>query len=67
MNYWIVRIFEGQWLAPWAGDPGRTSVKGNAKKYPSISSATFALAHARRYCDLKDAVIEGPPHDRQTI
>ena len=44
-------------LAPWSGDPGRTCVYESANRYDSISSATFALAHARKYHDFVDAKI----------
>jgi hypothetical protein len=38
-----------QYIAAWNGDPGRTCVPKNAKRYKSISSATFGLAHARKF------------------
>lgn len=46
-----------QWLAPWKGDPGRTCVEQSAKRYDSVSSATFGLAHARKYHDFRNAEI----------
>lgn len=46
---YIVELEEGCWLAAWGGDLGRTIVKNNAKQYPSMSSATYALAYARRH------------------
>jgi hypothetical protein len=46
-----------QFLAPWKGDPGRTCIERTAKRYPSTSSATYALAAARRYRDFPDAAI----------
>ena len=56
---YIVQLYRDatQWLAPWAGDPGRTCVKNKAKRYHSISSATYALAYARRFNDFENAVI----------
>ena len=44
-------------LANWKGDPGRTCVERSAKRYPSVSSATFGLAHARKYRDFPKAEI----------
>jgi hypothetical protein len=46
-----------QWLAPWKGDPGRTCVEQSAKRYKSVSAATFGLAHARKYHDFPNAEI----------
>jgi hypothetical protein len=48
----------GVWLSTWRGDPGRTCVKESAKLYPTMSSATYALAYARRYHDYLQATIE---------
>ena len=28
---WIVELEEGCWLAPWLGDPGRTTMKKSAR------------------------------------
>ena len=46
-----------QWLADWRGDPGRTAIEESAKRYKSISSATYALARARKYRDFASAQI----------
>lgn len=46
-----------EWLAPWKGDPGRTCIEKSAKRYDSVSSATFGLAHARKYHDFPNAEI----------
>lgn len=46
-----------QWLADWRGDPGRTAIEESAKRYKSISSATYALARARKYNDYMSAQI----------
>ena len=49
---WIVELEPGNlWIATWSGYPGKTCVKESAKTYKSISAATYALAHARRYSD----------------
>lgn len=45
------------YIAPWTGDPGRTCIKESAKRYKSAASATFALAHARKYRNYPDAQI----------
>ena len=54
---WIVELESGVWLAKWAGDPGRTLVKQNARKYKTISSATIALGLARRFRPFPSAAI----------
>lgn len=46
-----------QWVADWGGDPGRTCIEASARRYPSIVSATFGLAHARKYRDFESACI----------
>ena len=45
---YVVALEPGVWLAPWEGDPGRTLVLENAKRYPSERSAKRALQKARR-------------------
>ncbi len=45
------------YIAPWAGDPGRTCIEKSAKRFDSISSATFSLAHARKYRKFLDAKV----------
>lgn len=49
MEMYIVEIEEGVWLAPWRGDPGRTSIKKEAKLFGSHHGARVALGFARRY------------------
>ena len=44
-------------IAPWPGDPGRSIMHENAKRYDSIRSATYGLAHARKYNDFSEAKI----------
>lgn len=44
----IVEIDEGIWLAQWAGDPERTLVKENAKKYKTMRAARIALGIAAK-------------------
>ena len=46
---WVVELYEGlQWLAPGGGDPGRTCIWANAKRYKSERAAKCALAYAKR-------------------
>lgn len=45
-------------LADWPGDPGRTLVIENAKRYQSIRTATYTLAYARKYGDFPNAQIK---------
>jgi hypothetical protein len=54
---WVVEIETGLWLATWVGDPGRTLLPQNARRYNSISSATMGLAMARRFRPFLDAKI----------
>lgn len=58
----VVMLEQGVWIANWSGgDPSRTLKITHAKRYPSISSATYALARARRYNDYKTAEIYETP------
>jgi len=46
----VVAISEDCWLAPWTGDPGRTCLIENAKRYKSEAAAKRALSTAaKRY------------------
>ena len=48
-NMYIVEFENGinpWWLAPWNGDPGRTVVKSNAKKFKTEQSAKVAMNKA---------------------
>jgi hypothetical protein len=46
-----------QFIAPWSGDPGRTCIIENARRYKSAYCATLGLAHARKYHDFNNAII----------
>ena len=46
-----------EYIAPWKGDPGITFIEQSAKRYGSVSSATYGLARARKYYDFPDAEI----------
>jgi hypothetical protein len=48
MKY-IVELEKGVWIASWEGDPGRTLVEENARKFPSLRSAQNGLKRARVY------------------
>lgn len=58
MKY-IVQIYfnRDMWLAPWSGDPGRTSVRELARKYDTEHGAKIALGLARKYRPLPGAKI----------
>ena len=51
----IVELQKDCWIAPWDGDPGRTIVKENAKKFKTEIQAKFALEVCRTYRSFKDA------------
>ncbi len=46
---YIVKLNRNLWLAPWSGDPGRTTVEGNATEFKTKSAAKRALTAARKY------------------
>jgi len=48
MKY-IVELETGVWLAPWDGDPGRTTVKENAKRFDERLDALRAGEDAWKY------------------
>lgn len=54
---YIVNINNEYWLAPWTGDPGRTLVKENAKKYTSMHGAKTAAGIAIRKRPWRDGKI----------
>lgn len=58
MTVWIVQLESGVWLAPWAGDPGRTLVRKTAKHFASITGAKQALVKARHFRPFPHARIE---------
>ena len=57
MSGYVVEIEHKVYLASWDGDPGRTLLRGNAKRFKSVRSATYGLYMARKYRDFPDAVI----------
>lgn len=56
-KYWIVELEKNTWIAPWSGDPGRTVVMDNARKFNSKRSAAFALGKARGFSPFPHAKI----------
>lgn len=54
----VVKLQRGCWLADWPGDPGRTLVIDNAKRFDSFEKAARALMRARKYRDFTDATID---------
>ena len=48
MTSWVIEISPGVWLAPWLGDPGRTTVKNSARKFKTLHGARVALGVAKR-------------------
>lgn len=56
MNY-VVEIQKDCWLANWNGDPGRTLLLENAKRFKTYSAAEKALDKAREYRKLEFAKI----------
>ena len=48
MPEFIVEIAPGCWLAKLQGDPGRTLLRDNAKRYKSEHAANCALLWAKR-------------------
>lgn len=48
MTRYIVEIEPGCWLAPWTGDPGRTTQMDSAKVFTSEAGAKAAIARMVR-------------------
>jgi len=54
---YIVELEQNTWIAPWEGDPGRTSVIENSKVFPTKRTAEAGLKAARKYCQFRFAKI----------
>jgi len=55
---YIIELELGVFLADWdEGDPPRTLVKANARRFETLTAAGQALIRARRYQPFKDASI----------
>ena len=61
---WIVLLEWGCWLAEGKGDPPRTLVRENAKRFASYQTAERALAGAQRMRPFRNAAIEGVPLEK---
>jgi len=57
MKCWIVELEPSVYIAPWR--LGVCLVKENAKRFKTISSATFALARYRKDKDFINAATMG--------
>jgi hypothetical protein len=53
----IVELEPGVWLCDGEGDPPRTTIKNNAKKFPNVKEAVSALIAARKYRPFKNALL----------
>lgn len=56
MDY-IVKLETGVWIAPWDGDPGRTTIEETAKGFLFKKEAQRHLTKARKYRSFPDAEI----------
>lgn len=54
---YIIELEKGVYFVSMKGDPKRTLIESNARRYPSIRSATYGLANARAYRDFPCAQI----------
>ena len=60
---WIVQLEPGVWVADIEGDPGRTVVRDNAKRFRNLVTAGKAVTAARKYRPFKGASIDSAPYD----
>lgn len=54
---YIVELEHGVWLADGDGDPARTTIRGNALGFDTLTEALMALIRARRYREFRGAII----------
>ncbi len=54
---YIVKLEEKCWLAPWAGDPGRTTLEKNARKFKTKRAAKRTMELAQQIRPFKFAKI----------
>ncbi len=63
MSDYIIEMPNGgkpYWLADWKGDPGRTELLVNARRYPSKQAADAALTMAKKlYGDYRPSLLAG--------
>lgn len=56
---WVVQLEElGVWLAPIAGDPGRTIILASATRFHSQHKAETALRKARKFRPFAQAEVK---------
>lgn len=53
----IVELESGVWLADGDGDPARTTIRENAKRFKSLEEGRMALSDAREYRSFEKAVV----------
>jgi len=53
----IVELEGGVWLAPWRGDPGRTLVRGSARRFRTRAAAHMAIAAAASFRGFDNASV----------
>lgn len=58
MMRYTVQLEPGVWIAPWDGDPGRTLLHVNAKRFRSRLSAMRALRIAKQHRPFAAARVE---------
>lgn len=58
MFKYIVELEDGVFLAPWDGDPGRTTVKENAKRFNTMLGAKRAITKAKSSRDFTNWSIQ---------
>ena len=60
---YIVQLDYGVWLASWSGDPGRTLLESNARKYKTKKGARIAMARVHtlfgRFLNAKILEVDG--------
>jgi hypothetical protein len=55
--YFVVELEPLVWIAPWEGDPGRTTKFKNAEKFPTVEKAQEALEKAQKYRNFNNSRI----------
>lgn len=54
---YVCKLEHGTYIAPWGGDPGRTLVLKNARRFKTKSSARRAIKKAQKFRSFKNACI----------
>jgi hypothetical protein len=58
IKHYIVQLELSCWLAPWKGDPGRTTTLANATRFKSRRLAEQALKQAIEYRAFPNAFVD---------